>query len=109
MITATIAPRRIASSSPVRFCRSAIRVAFRRSSTGITRSLHTIVDSAMVSTMTMPVAAESPPMNTSSASSSRFSAIGSVSTKVSGSTATPGKCMTPPNAIGTTKTFIASM
>ena len=40
----------------------------RRSSSGITRSLQTIVDSAMVSTITMPVAADSPPMNTNSAS-----------------------------------------
>ena len=80
-----------------------------RRSTGITRSLQTIVDNAMVSTMTMLVAAERPPMNTSSASPCRFSAIGIVSTKVSGSTLAPEKCMTPPNAMGTTNTFIASM
>ena len=42
---------------------------FSRSSTGITRSLQTMVESAMVSTITMPVAADRPPMKTSSASS----------------------------------------
>ena len=34
----------------------------RRSSTGITRSLLTIVASATLATITMPVAAEKPPM-----------------------------------------------
>ena len=34
----------------------------RRSSTGITRSLLTMVASAMLATITMPVAAENPPM-----------------------------------------------
>ena len=64
----TIAPRRMPSSSPDRSRRSVSRSPFMRSSTGITRSLHTMVESAMVSTITMPVAADSPPMNTSSAS-----------------------------------------
>ena len=93
----------------MRFFCSASRIDRMRSSTGITRSLHTIVDSAMVSTITMPVAADSPPMNTSRASASCFSAIGSVSTKVSGSAPAAGKCMTPPKAMGTTNRFIASM
>ena len=89
--------------------RSESRIERMRSSTGITRSLQTIVDSAIVSTITMPVAADSPPMNTNSASASCFSAIGSVSTNVSGSTPMPAKCMTPPNATGTTNRFIANM
>ena len=80
-----------------------------RSSTGITRSLQTIVESAIVSTMTMPVAADSPPMNTRSASSSLRSAIGNVSTNVSASTLPSGKRSRPPKAIGSTKTLIASM
>jgi hypothetical protein len=71
--------------------------------------LHAIVDSAIVSTITMPVAADSPPMNTSNASSSCFSAIGSVSTNVSASTVPSGKRSSPPNAIGSTNTLIASM
>ena len=56
----------------------------RRSRTGSTRSLLTMVDRAMVSTITMPVAAESPPMKTASASQGVPKAIGRVSTKVSG-------------------------
>ena len=48
-------------------------------------------------------------MNTSRASSSCFSTIGSVSTKVSASTLPSGKCSSPPNAIGSTKMLIASM
>ena len=45
----------------------------------------------MVSTMTMPVAADRPPMKANSASHGRCSAIGSVSTKVSASTVPLGK------------------
>ncbi|MCZ7562890.1 MAG: hypothetical protein M5U08_02975 [Burkholderiales bacterium] len=75
----------------------------------MTRSLDTIVESAIVSTITMPVAAESPPMNTSRVSSSWRSNIAIVSTKVSASTAPSGKCSRPPKAIGSTKMLIASM
>ncbi len=89
--------------------RSASRSVRIRSSTGITRSLQTIVDSAMVSTMTIPVAAERPPMNTSSVSACCCRAIGNVSTKVSASTVSAPKCRMPPNAIGTTNTLMASM
>ncbi|MNC84814.1 hypothetical protein D3C83_03820 [compost metagenome] len=78
-----------------------------RSSTGITRSLHTIVESAMVSTMTMPVAAESPPMKANSASHGCRSEIGSVSTNMSASTVPSGKCSSPPKAIGSTKILMA--
>ena len=80
-----------------------------RSSSGITRSLHTIVDSAIVSTITMPVAAESPPMKTKSARPSARCDIGSVRTKVSASTWPGGKCSAPPKAIGSTNRLIASM
>ena len=75
----------------------------------MTRSLHTIVESAIVSTITMPVAADRPPRNTTRASSCWSSAIGSASTKVSASTAPPGKRSSPPNAIGSTNRLIASM
>jgi len=79
------------SSSPERSRRAVSRSAFMRSSSGITRSLQTMVESAMVSTMTMPVAADRPPMKANSASHGRCSAIGSVSTKVSASTVPPAK------------------
>ena len=73
----------------------------------MTRSLQTIVESAIVSTITMPVPAESPPMNANSASASRCSAIGSVSTNVSASTPPPAKRMSPPSATGRTKTLMS--
>jgi hypothetical protein len=50
----------------------------------MTRSLQTMVDNAMVSTITMPVAADRPPMKASSARDSAPRASGRVSTKVSG-------------------------
>ena len=65
-----MAQRRISSSRPERSARAANPSTGRRSSAGITRSLQTMVDSAMVSTMTMPVAADRPPMYTNSASAS---------------------------------------
>ena len=68
-----------------------------------------MVESAIVSTITMPVAAERPPTKTKSASISQCLAIGSVSTKVSGSTVPSGKCSNPPKAIGSTKMLMASM
>ena len=67
-----------------------------------------MVESAMVSTITMPVAAESPPMKANSASHGCRSTIGSVSTKVSASTVPSGKFSSPPNVIGSTKILIAS-
>ena len=62
----------------------------------------------MVSTITMPVAADNPPMKTSSASASWRWAMGSVSTNVSASIWPGANCSRPPNAIGSTKTLIAS-
>jgi len=65
-----------------------------------------MVDSAMVSTITMPVAAERPPMNTNKASVSCWWAIGRVSTKVSASTVPVGKCSSPASATGSTNRLI---
>ena len=94
------------SSTPVRSPRRAKRV--RRSSSGITRSLQTIVDTAIASTMTIPVAAESPPTKATSASTGWPAASGSDNTKVSGLTVLPAKYSRPPSAIGSTNTLIAS-
>ena len=96
-------------SSPVKSRRSLSRSRRSLNSTGITRSLQTIVESAIVSTITMPVAADKPPMKTRSARSGCFSAMGSVSTNVSASTFASGNRSKPPKAIGSTKTLIASM
>ena len=57
----------MASRMSLRSARWAIRSEGSRSKTGMTRSLQIMVDSAMVATMTMPVAADMPPMKTSSA------------------------------------------
>ena len=63
-----MAPRRMPSNSPERSLRSVRCSQANRSKIGITRSLLIIVDSATVSTITIPVAAESPPMKANSAS-----------------------------------------
>ena len=77
-------------------------------SAGMTRSLLTMVLSATVATMTMAVAAESPPMKTSRAKSGRCSAMGSARTKVSASISPFGNHRRPPNAMGSTKMLMSS-
>ncbi|MNE72900.1 hypothetical protein D3C80_1688790 [compost metagenome] len=52
----------------------------RRSNQGNSMSLETMVDSATASTITMPVAAEAPPMNASNASAGCASASGRLMT-----------------------------
>ncbi len=64
-------------------------------------SLETMVDSATLATMTIPVAAEAPPMNASRASAGCASASGRLMTKESGITPA-GRCNWPARAIGTT-------
>ena len=73
----------------------------RRSSQGSSMSLETMVDSATLATITMPVAAEAPPMKASSASAGWASASGRLMTKESGITPA-GRCICPARAIGTT-------
>ena len=63
----------------------ALRDGARRSSSGITRSLQTMVETAIASTITMPVAADSPPDEGGERERRRPLASGSESTKVSGS------------------------
>ena len=68
-------------------CRKASKgrsVLLRRSSQGSMMSLESMVESATLATMTMPVAAEAPPMKASSASAGWCSARGRLITKVSG-------------------------
>ena len=99
----------VRAAGRVRSARSREAQRCMRSSTGITRSLQTMVDSAMVSTITMPVAADSPPMNTSSASASCRSRHRQRQHERVGVDAAAGKCSSPPNAIGSTKRLMASM
>ncbi|MNE13488.1 hypothetical protein D3C80_1063240 [compost metagenome] len=74
----------------------------RRSSQGSSMSLETMVDSATASTITMPVAAEAPPMKASSARAGWASARGRLMTKESGITPL-GSSICPARAMGTTK------
>ncbi len=79
-----------------------------RSKSGMTRSLHTIVDTATHDTITMPVLAESPPTKANTASQFSPPSNGSVRTNVSGLTAgSPPNSRIPAIAIGTTKILIA--
>jgi hypothetical protein len=64
--TTRIVTRRIVRTSLPRSPRAAVPA--RRSSSGMTSEFDTIVESAIVSTITIPVAADSPPMKTSNAS-----------------------------------------
>jgi len=73
----------------------------RRSSHGSSMSLETMVDSATLATMTMPVAALAPPMNASSARAGWDSARGRLMTKESGITEL-GRRSCPARAMGTT-------
>ena len=73
----------------------------RRSSHGNSMSLDTMVDKATASTITMPVAADAPPMNASNARLGWASAKGRLMTKESEITV-PGSNICPARAIGTT-------
>ena len=78
------------------------RSAFLRlSSHGNNMSLETIVDSATLATITMPVAAEAPPINASNASAGWACANGRLITNESGNTEL-GSNICPASAIGTT-------
>ena len=101
-----MAARRISSSVRVKsrgWCGEPSRR--RRSSSGSASSLLAMVDTATVSTITMPVAAESPPMKTNSASAFWPAASGSDSTKCSG-LPVPWKYSSPASAMGSTNRLI---
>ncbi|MCY1374634.1 hypothetical protein D9M69_619870 [compost metagenome] len=73
-----------------------------RSSSGMTRSLHTMVETAIASTITIPVAADKPPTKANRASAWWPCDSGSDSTKVSGFICPGPKCSSPPMAMGST-------
>ena len=73
----------------------------RRSSQGSSMSLEIIVDSATLATITMPVAAEAPPMKASTARVGLFCASGRLITKESGSTPA-GSSSCPARPMGST-------
>ncbi len=72
------------------------------------RSLLTMVLTATEATITMPVAAESPPMKVSRVSSSCRPAMGRASTNMSPSTMPPGNRIRPATATGTTNRLMVT-
>jgi len=74
---------------------------------GSTTWFDTIVDSAMVATITMDVADENPPRNASTASQSCPSAMGTVTTNRSGF-ALAGRRSSPTTAMGTTNRLMSA-
>jgi len=72
--------RRTINTSRPKLCWPPGRKRAERSNNGITRSLLTMVASATLATMTMPVAADRPPIKTASARPRKPSAIGNAST-----------------------------
>jgi hypothetical protein len=79
-----------------------------RRSRGTASPLHTMMASATDSTITMAVAADSPPTNASSVTASAPAAIGSPSTYMSAGIEPFGSSMSPAAAIGTTNTLIST-
>ena len=78
------------------------------STIGTTMSFDTMMPSATHSTITMAVAADSPPMKATNASRSEPATSGSASTYMSLSTAPRGKLSRPATAIGTTNRLIST-
>ena len=72
-----------------------------RNNHGSSMSLDTMVDSATLATITMPVAADAPPINASTASAGCACASGKLITNESGSTEL-GSSIWPARAMGTT-------
>ncbi len=83
-------------------------VARRLSTKGTTMSFDTMIASATDSTITMAVAAESPPTKAISVINSECAAIGSASTNMSLSTRPAGKVSRPAMAIGSTNRLMST-
>ena len=71
-------------------------------------SLETMMESATDSTITIAVAADSPPMKTPTLSNGAFPSIGKASTYMSLSIAPNGKVISPASAMGITKRLMAT-
>ena len=92
--------RRTMSSRAARRVRSPLPVSSRLNSSGEIRSLVIIVDKATLATTIIPVEAEKPPMNTSSARASLPAASGSAITIMS-ALVDCGRTESPASTIGT--------
>ena len=80
----------------------------RLSTSGTTMSFDTMMASATVSTITIAVAAERPPMKASSVTISECAASGSATTNMSLSTRPAGNVSRPAIAIGSTNRLIST-
>ena len=105
---AKIAIRRVVKSCAPASVASAAGVPRRLSASGITMSFDTIMASATVSTMTIAVAADKPPMKATSVINSEWAASGSATTNISLSTRPAGKVSSPAIAIGSTNRLIST-
>ena len=105
---AKIASRRTVSSSEPTFSRPLISASRRCSTSGMTMSFDTMIDSATDSTITMAVAADSPPTKAAMVRMLEPACSGSASTNMSLSTLPAGNVSRPASAIGTTNRLIAT-
>ena len=105
---AKIASRRTISSSEPTLPRPRSNVSRRCSTSGMTMSFDTMIDSATDSTITMAVAADRPPTKAAMVSTLEPVCSGSASTYMSLSTVPAGKVSRPASAIGTTNRLIST-
>ena len=105
---AKIASRRTVSSSEPTSSRPVISASRRCSTHGTTMSFDTMMASATVSTITMAVAADSPPTKARMVKTLDPACSGSASTNMSPSTWPAGKVIRPAIAIGTTNRLIST-
>ncbi len=105
---AKIAIRRTVSSSEPTFSRPVISASRRCSTSGMTMSFDTMIDSATDSTITMAVAADRPPTKAAMVRTFEPACSGSASTNMSLSMWPAGNVSRPASAIGTTNRLIST-
>ena len=105
---AKIDSRRTLSSSEPTFSRPLSSAPRRCSTSGMMRSFDTMIESATDSTITMAVAADSPPTKAAMVRMLEPACSGSASTNMSLSTVPAGNVSRPASAIGTTNRLIST-
>ena len=103
-----IAIRRTVSSSEPTLSRPEISASRRCSTSGMMMSFDTMIDSATDSTITMAVAADSPPTKAAMVRTLDPACNGSASTNMSLSSLPAGNVSRPASATGTTNRLIAT-
>jgi hypothetical protein len=103
-----IATRRMVSSTLPIFSRPVIKVSRRCNTSGMMMSFDTMMASATDSTITIAVAAESPPTKAAIVSRSEPADSGKANTNMSLSTCPALKVSRPATAIGTTNRLIST-